>query len=156
MGQQQLLLLVLGAVIVGMAIVIGINMFGEGAHKAQEDNVKQDLVTMAAKVQEFWRKPTYMGGAGKVILTFDEFPQIGYIYNDDAAGTTIPAGGQTYTNSNGLYTIVNPGTVGDVDITGVLVDDSYTAVGGSPTFTLGLTEVGNGTHNEKLTFTITP
>src|SRR5690554_5459445 len=37
MGQQQLLLLVLGIVIVGLAVVVGIQAFGENQKKANSD-----------------------------------------------------------------------------------------------------------------------
>ena len=45
MGQQQLLLIVLGVIIVGVAIVAGIAMFNAGAEESAKDElVSQSLV----------------------------------------------------------------------------------------------------------------
>ena len=65
MGQQQLLLIVLGAIIVGIAIIVGLNMFSSGAAQANIDGVTQDCLTIASRAQEWWRKPTAMGGGGR-------------------------------------------------------------------------------------------
>ena len=66
MGQQQLLLLVLSAIIVGVSIVIGINMFASSAVTANQDAVLQDCLHIAARAQEWFRKPTTLGGGGGV------------------------------------------------------------------------------------------
>ena len=65
MGQQQLLLLVLSAIIVGVSIVIGINMFASSAVQANQDAVLQDCMHIAARAQEWFRKPTAMGGGNQ-------------------------------------------------------------------------------------------
>ncbi len=65
MGQQQLLLLVLSAIIVGVSIVIGINMFSSSAIQANQDAVLQDCLHIAARAQEWFRKPTTMGGGNR-------------------------------------------------------------------------------------------
>ena len=66
MGQQQLLLLVLSAIIVGVSIVIGINMFSSSAVQANQDAVAQDCWNIAARAQEWYRKPENLGGGGRV------------------------------------------------------------------------------------------
>ncbi len=65
MGQQQLLLLVLSAIIVGVSIMIGINMFSSSAAQANQDAVLQDCMNIASRAQEWWRKPIAMGGGGR-------------------------------------------------------------------------------------------
>lgn len=65
MGQQQLLLIVLSAIIVGISIVVGINMFSEGAGQSNLDAVTQDLVTIGTRAQEWYRKPALLGGGGR-------------------------------------------------------------------------------------------
>lgn len=70
MGQQQLLLLVLGAIIVGLAVVVGIQMFGESAVQANQDAIVQDVVTIGSKAQEWYRKPTVLGGGGRSFSSF--------------------------------------------------------------------------------------
>ena len=64
MGQQQLLLIVLGVIIVGIAVVVGINVFTASSMNANRDAVISDLTTLAAMAQQHFRKPTAMGGGG--------------------------------------------------------------------------------------------
>lgn len=65
MGQQQLLLLVLG--IVGLAVVVGIQAFGENQKKSQLDNYTS--VGMAGEIIAWYQKPTAQGGGGNVAAT---------------------------------------------------------------------------------------
>jgi len=62
MGQQQLLLLVLGVIIVGIAVAVGLNMFSSSAVDANRDAVTSDLTHLSSKAQQHYKKPTTMGG----------------------------------------------------------------------------------------------
>jgi hypothetical protein len=64
MGQQQLLLIVLGVIIVGIAVVVGINVFTASSSQANRDAVISDLTNLASMAQQFYRKPTALGGGG--------------------------------------------------------------------------------------------
>jgi hypothetical protein len=64
MGQQQLLLIVLGVIVVGIAVVVGINLFNANATSANRDGVISDLNNLGAMAQQFYKKPTSMGGGG--------------------------------------------------------------------------------------------
>ena len=70
MGQQQLLLIVLGVIIVGIAIAVGISMFKSNAQSSNRDQVINDLNNLAAKAQQFYRKPTAMAGGGQSFTGF--------------------------------------------------------------------------------------
>jgi hypothetical protein len=85
MGQQQLLLIVLGVIVVGIAVVVGINLFTANAVSSNRDGIVADLTNLAATAQQFYRKPTAMGGGG---YTF--------------TGWTVPA--ELDTTPNGIYT----------------------------------------------------
>lgn len=65
MGQQQLLLLILAAVIVGVAITLGINMFAQNSAQANQEAVVQDVLTIASRAQAWYRRPVQMGGGGR-------------------------------------------------------------------------------------------
>ncbi len=65
MGQQQLLLLVLGIVIVGLAVVVGINAFSENRIKASADALVTDGLRIASDVQAWALKPDQLGGGGR-------------------------------------------------------------------------------------------
>ena len=100
MGQQQLLLLVLGIVIVGLAVVVGIQAFGENQAKANADALVNDGVRIASDAQAWALKPQAFGG-GANNDAGDEFAglslaQLGY---DDP-----------YNNLNGTWVVVgDPG-----------------------------------------------
>ncbi|MBM4175506.1 MAG: hypothetical protein FJ213_04945 [Ignavibacteria bacterium] len=64
MGQQQLLLIVLGVIIVGIAIVVGINIATTSAQSANRDGLISDLNTLANFAHQYYRTPTGMGGGG--------------------------------------------------------------------------------------------
>jgi len=85
MGQQQLLLIVLGVIIVGIAIVVGINLFNANAEESAKDTMASEGTNLAALAQQFYKKPLALGGGGN---TFDEGGPAG-------TGFTIPAKLQT-------------------------------------------------------------
>jgi Tfp pilus assembly protein PilE len=70
MGQQQLLLIVLGIIIVGIAIAVGVNMFQQSAVDANRQNVISDLTNLAAKAQRYYRTPTELGGGAQDFQNF--------------------------------------------------------------------------------------
>ena len=71
MGQQQLLLIVLGVIIVGIAVVVGINLFNANATNANRDGVISDLNNLGAMAQQYYKKPREMGGGNKTFMGWD-------------------------------------------------------------------------------------
>ena len=63
MGQQQLLLLVLGIVIVGLAVVTGIQVFSENQKKANADALMFTALRIASDAQAWLQTPEMFGGA---------------------------------------------------------------------------------------------
>ena len=64
MGQQQLLLIILGVIIVGIAIAVGVAQFGAHSTQANKDGVTSSIVNVAANAYQFKIRPTTMGGGG--------------------------------------------------------------------------------------------
>jgi hypothetical protein len=62
MGTQQLLLIVLGVVIVGVAIAVGITLFKSNAEATNRDQVISDLENLGSVAQQYYRKPASFGG----------------------------------------------------------------------------------------------
>ena len=62
MGQQQLLLLILGIVIVSAAVMYGIQAFDENRVKSREDSEVHKLMDLASQAQAWKSKPVLMGG----------------------------------------------------------------------------------------------
>ena len=62
MGQQQLLLLVLGIVIVGLAVVVGLTAFEQNLRKSNADQVVAGNARIAALAQTWKMTASAMGG----------------------------------------------------------------------------------------------
>jgi len=91
MGQQQLLLLVLGIVIVGLAVVVGIQAFGENQKKSNQDALVNDGVRFASDAQAWGLKPDAFGG-GSGSFEGITWQDLGY-----------EVSGATYVNLNGEW-----------------------------------------------------
>ena len=93
MGQQQLLLIILGVIIVGIAIAVGITMFTSSATEANRQAVISDLVNYGAKAQRYYRTPESLAGGGQdfngFYLTSDESSNANGAFNST---TTQPSG----------------------------------------------------------------
>lgn len=136
MGQQQLLLIVLGVIIVGIAIAVGVTMFQSSAVDANRQAVISDLVNFAAKAQRYYRTPTELGGGSQ---NFDSF-----------ALSPIDTG-----NANGSYSVTTTQPSGATSVAG-----STTAVSSSSgtIYVVGCgNEDGNdGSNHVKAYVTVTP
>jgi hypothetical protein len=64
-GQQQLLLIVVGIIIVSLAIWGGLVLFRANAIDQKRNAVTNELVNLAAMAQQYYMKPTSMGGGGR-------------------------------------------------------------------------------------------
>jgi len=126
MGQQQLLLIVLGVIIVGIAVVVGINLFNANAVSANRDGVISDLNNLGTMAQQFYKKPSSMLGGGNTFT-----------------GWTIPA--QLDTTGNGTYTVtVSAQSVSIVGTGTETGDDGSTKVKATATVTpTAITSVKN-------------
>ena len=62
MGQQQLLLIILGVIIVGIAIAVGLSLFSAQSVQSNKDAMINDLNNIAAQAYQFRIRPGSMGG----------------------------------------------------------------------------------------------
>jgi len=109
MGQQQLLLVILVTIIVGIATVVAINTFSSASDSANVDAVRSDLLNIAAAAQQYYMKPNALGGGGQE-FTGITTNNLGGVPGDKPSDTEI-------TNENGDYTISNV-SAGDFIVTG--------------------------------------
>ena len=123
MGQQQLLLIILGVIIVGIAVAVGITMFQDNAVMASRDALTGDLVQLASKAQQYYRKPSSLGGGG------NSFTGI--------TAMSVLVGSAVSNNDNGTYTIT--GTTAAALITFQGVGKTEISSGVMPTYTVAVT-----------------
>jgi len=143
MGQQQLLLLVLGIVIVGLAVVVGIQAFSENQKKANADALVNDAIRIASDAQAWKLKPGAFGGGAAVAgWTGMTLGQIGYEVGDnDSTPAVAPA--TDYENLNGIFSITPTAT--DLTITAT----SYQTDGTTPLNSVVV--VVTGTESDNIT-----
>lgn len=92
MGQQQLLLIVLGVIVVGIAVVVGINLFNANAEESAKDGIVSDCTNLGAMAQQFYKKPTSMGGGSN---TFTLWVIPASLVNTANGGYSATAGAQS-------------------------------------------------------------
>jgi hypothetical protein len=123
MGQQQLLLIILGVIIVGVAVTVGIIMFNDSAVENNRDAVQRDLVNLSGLAMTYYYKPASLGGGGRTFTALTA----------DAAGQAQLAPPTAWDNDDGHYSIKTAGTSSLVVLLGVgkvqLPDGTY------PTYT---------------------
>jgi len=115
MGQQQLLLIILGVIIVGIAIAVGLSMFTAQSVGANRDAIIADMTNLAANAYQYRIRPTTMGGGG-----------------GSYSGYTIPPSLQS--NENGTYALNGTPGATTVSFTGTSAQyttDSVTGTYGS-------------------------
>lgn len=109
MGQQQLLLIILGLIIIGVAVVVGIGLFQDNAVDHNRALMIADLKTLGAKAQHYYSRPATIGGGNKSFVGLTA----------DARGVGMLAGVKYTDNANGSYTIKTDGTPTEVVLHGV-------------------------------------
>jgi hypothetical protein len=67
-GQQQLLLIVLGMIIVGIAIVFSITLFRQKAIDSKRDLLINECGNLAMDAMKYYKKPTDLGGGGNTFV----------------------------------------------------------------------------------------
>jgi len=91
MGTQQLLLIVVGVILIGIMIAVGLFMFRDQAAATNRDALANDLVHHAAAAQQYYRVPRAFGGGQR---SFD--------------GLTMAKITSKTINSNGTYVLLDP------------------------------------------------
>ncbi len=98
MGTQQILLIVLSVIIVGIAVAVGITMFNAQATNSNRTAIMGDMNNLAASALAYYKTPTSHGGGGSSWGTeVDNIGQwLGYDYDTSTNACTT---------GNGEYTL---------------------------------------------------
>jgi len=134
MGQQQILLIVLSVILVGVAVAIGISMFRDNAINSNRDAIYSDLNNIAANVYKFRMTPTSMGGGGGSYtgLNADEWKYLGSIISD---GNENASYAPTLDGPDGVTVIATGKQGSDPWVITCVIDQNggttYTATGGT-------------------------
>jgi len=88
-GQQQLLFILLGILVVGVAVFVGINYFRANAIEAKRNNVTNELVNLASLAQQFYLKPSALGGGSRSFVGWSIPPSLVITANGSYSIETI-------------------------------------------------------------------
>lgn len=108
MGQQQLILVILGVIIVGIAIAVGTILFKDNAIDQNRSQVRADLGTLAQRARQYYMRPQYLGGGGRsfAALTVE-------------TGIATLASSAYTNNKNGVYSVKTAGTATELVLHGI-------------------------------------
>ncbi len=70
MGQQQLLLIVLGALIVGMGVYAGLRVMDNINESSDRDQLMNQMQYVVGEARKFAAKPSYLGGGDGTLTNF--------------------------------------------------------------------------------------
>ena len=113
MGTQQILLIVLSVIIVGIAVAVGITMFNQQAFNSNRNACLSDLNMFAAQSQAFFKTPESHGGAGSDVAQVT-LAELGEWIGFDFDGTN------TLTTGNGTFvmSLINGDSTLQINATG--------------------------------------
>ena len=104
MGQQQLILILLGTIIVGVAVAVGIVYFQSNAVSANKHAIREDMNVIAENARAYYLRPSFVGGGG-----------------NSYTGYSIPA--KLRATENGTYTVTVGGGGTSIVLKAVSVDE---------------------------------
>ena len=109
MGTQQILLIVLSVIIVGIAAAVGITMFNTQATNANRQAVISDLSQIGSMGMAAFRTPANQGGCGRDFLANKV---------NLRRWTGFPTAGGAMSNENGTYVLPDPASATGFTVTG--------------------------------------
>jgi hypothetical protein len=120
MGQQQLLLIILGMALIGIALAIGLSLFSANSIESNKDAIIHDVLNLyASSAYQHYLRPASMGGGS-------------YAFDNSKGGVAYSIPALLTTNENGIYKAVT--TPNTCTITG----KSTSYPGNSVSLTIGV------------------
>jgi len=110
MGQQQLLLVILVTILVGVAAVVAIDTMQEARDNSNESAVRQDILMVINDAQIYYEKPDMLGGGGN---SFDDISEKNILSIDPENEN----GSYEISGSGNTLTVKGTGTNEDVEVT---------------------------------------
>jgi hypothetical protein len=81
MGQQQLLMIVLAIIIVGLAIAVSIALFRQNAIESKRDILIEETTSLGAMAIQYYKKPQTIGGGGRSFAGWEIPTQMVHTFN---------------------------------------------------------------------------
>ena len=91
MGQQQLLMIVLAIIIVGLAIAISIQLFRSNAIESKRDLLIEETTSLATMAIQYYKKPQAIGGGGRSFMGWEIPSQMVQTFNGNFMRAVVNA-----------------------------------------------------------------
>jgi len=91
LGQQQLLMIVLAIIIVGIAIAISIQLFRSNAIESKRDLLIEETTSLATMAIQYYKKPQTMGGGGRSFMGWEIPSQMVQTFNGNFMRAVVNA-----------------------------------------------------------------
>ena len=99
MGQQQLLMVVLAIIIVGIAIAISVQLFRSNAIESKRDLLIEETTSLATMAIQYYKKPQAMGGGGRSFMGWEIPSQMDSTFNGNFMRAVVSANEVTITGT---------------------------------------------------------
>jgi hypothetical protein len=99
LGQQQLLMVVLAIIIVGIAIAISIQLFRSNAIESKRDLLIEETNSLATMAIQYYKKPQAMGGGGRSFTGWEIPSQMVQTFNGNFMRAVVSANEVTITGT---------------------------------------------------------
>ena len=99
MGQQQLLMIVLAIIIVGIAIAISVQLFRSNAIESKRDLLIEETTSLATLAIQYYKKPQAMGGGGRSFMGWEIPSQMDSTFNGNFMRAVVSANEVTITGT---------------------------------------------------------
>jgi type II secretory pathway pseudopilin PulG len=114
LGQQQLLLIIVALIIVGIAIAVAMSIFNSNAIANKRDQLITECNYLASQAITYYRRPKSLDGGGHTFLEWEIPPELietpnGY-FEADVAEQTITitgTGNEVITGNDSIKVMVN-------------------------------------------------
>lgn len=131
MGTQQILMIVLSVIVVGVAVGIGIQMFDNQSKIQTRGACQADLLQFGIGVQAYFRTPTTMGGGGCEFDSSADLVQMMRFINggNEATTVTTPNGSYVFSATSDEGVSINLATIPSINgwkASGVVAFDGRT------------------------------
>jgi hypothetical protein len=91
LGQQQLLMIVLAIIIVGIAIAISVQLFRSNAIESKRDLLIEETTSLATMAIQYYKKPQAMGGGGRSFMGWEIPSQMVQTFNGNFMRAVVNA-----------------------------------------------------------------
>ena len=110
MGQQQLLLIVLAIIVVGISIAVSIQLFRTNAIEQKRDLLIEETTSLGYMAIQYFKKPAELGGGSKSFLGWSIPSQMVVTANGNFMTSTIAAD-QVIINGTGTEVVTGTDSI---------------------------------------------